>query len=156
MHDGGGGDNNTYDYRKEDRHYIECPAGVECPPRAANNNVEAMAGSSPMRRIVSCALLILLPLRSVECFSSTAVRSGRSAALSQPTLKTRDVRSPEFNNRNVRTALASTPEEEERLVEEARLKVFSDRRRTIRWVLKNAESTKNYRIAKRSGTRVGP
>jgi len=32
-------------------------------------------------------------------------------------------------------------------VEEARLKVFSDRRRTIRWVLKNAESTKNYRIA---------
>ena len=32
-------------------------------------------------------------------------------------------------------------------MEEARLKVFSDRRRTIRWVLKNAESTKNYRIA---------
>lgn len=96
-----------------------------------------------MRRIIFCALLVVLPLRSVECFSSTThsnshSRSTARTALSQPT-----------RNRIVRTALAATPEDEEydRLLEEARLKVYSDRRRTIRWVLKNAESTKNYRVA---------
>ena len=101
-----------------------------------------MASSSP-RRIIFCALLVVLPFRSVECFSSTThsnshSRSTARTALSQPT-----------RNRIVRTALAATPEDEEydRLLEEARLKVYSDRRRTIRWVLKNAESTKNYRVA---------
>ena len=96
-----------------------------------------------MRRIIFCALLVVLPFRSVECFSSTThsnshSRSTARTALSQPT-----------RNRIVRTALAATPEDEEydRLLEEARLKVYSDRRRTIRWVLKNAESTKNYRVA---------
>ena len=96
-----------------------------------------------MRRIIFCALLVVLLLRSVECFSSTThsnshSRSTARTALSQPT-----------RNRIVRTALAATPEDEEydRLLEEARLKVYSDRRRTIRWVLKNAESTKNYRVA---------
>jgi len=84
---------------------------------------------------------ILLQINSVSCFSS------RPSSLRHTFGVARD--NGRHNRATQRNALSDEEETElKRVQEESRLKVLADRRKTVRGVLKAAEGSKNFRLAK--------
>jgi len=119
---------------KEIRRNINRPSTMQaCAPKALT--------------AIASVLLLLLQVNDISCFSSrsTSLRHHHGHGL-QPR---RTVAGP--RQRRPNTPLRALSEEEERelkiVQEESRVKILSDRRRTIRGILKAAEGTKNFRLA---------
>jgi hypothetical protein len=88
-----------------------------------------------MKRSVVLLLTCLAALRNVSAFSSSPYRQNTFINLHQSTSIT-----------TTQLRALSDDEERRRVEEESRLKILSDRRKTIRGILKAAEKTKNYRL----------
>eukprot|EP00571_Detonula_confervacea_P012150 CAMPEP_0172311088 /NCGR_PEP_ID=MMETSP1058-20130122/13669_1 /TAXON_ID=83371 /ORGANISM="Detonula confervacea, Strain CCMP 353" /LENGTH=544 /DNA_ID=CAMNT_0013024149 /DNA_START=77 /DNA_END=1708 /DNA_ORIENTATION=+ len=102
-----------------------------------------MIAYTPKAIVAITATIILLQINAVSCFSSRS-QSLRHVSISQQTALC-------WRQRSTHTQLHALSEDEERelklVQEESRMKVLTDRRKTIRGILKAAEGTKNYRLA---------
>lgn len=98
------------------------------------------------KSLVATIAVLLLQLNGISCFSSRP-----SPVQWQTTSIVQPRRTSGYQHRTTQSQLHAMSEEEERelkiVTEEARVKILSDRRRTIRGILKAAEGTKNYRLA---------
>ena len=90
-----------------------------------------------MKRAVVLLLTCLAALRNVSAFSSSTHSQNTFINLHQAT---------SITTTQLRALSDDENEERRRVEEESRLKILSDRRKTIRGVLKAAEKTKNYRL----------
>mmetsp|Transcript_37551 Transcript_37551/g.78661 ORF Transcript_37551/g.78661 Transcript_37551/m.78661 type:complete len:572 (+) Transcript_37551:27-1742(+) len=92
--------------------------------------------------LVAITSILLLQLNGVSSFSTTPSSTRHHASIAQ--------RDNGWRHRSSSKLNALSEEEEKdlkRVQEESRVKVLTDRRKTIRGVLKAAESSKNYRLA---------
>jgi len=92
-------------------------------------------------RALLAVLFIALQIENITCFSSPSLQQqhhhlSRSSSIHQ------------HHRHNIKLQALSEDEERELKIvqEESRLKVLTDRRKTIRGILKSAEGTKNFRI----------
>ena len=86
-------------------------------------------------RALLAVLFIALQIIHISCFS-------------RPLQQQHHHRSIQHHRHNIKLQALSEDEERELKIvqEESRLKVLTDRRKTIRGILKSAEGTKNFRI----------
>lgn len=102
-----------------------------------------MMGYTPKAIVAITAVILLLQIDAISCFSSGPPSLRHISSAQQTTLG--------WRQRPTRTTqLHALSEDEERelkqVQEESRIKVLTDRRKTIRGILKAAEGTKNYRL----------